>query len=203
MDNRRLVIAGDHHACAAVGLEIFRHCSDGRQDRLPSTERREQSAREALHLRCAHWDAVIGDRAAPRREGLDRVEPVDGCRLALTHAAPRREIVRVTKVSGAAVHEIGIERHDDVCFVEVVNRIHVRAERSTQTLANVVAAYRLPLMPLHAGKLGEQLLNLCAERGGCDRLGQQAQAGRIFHDRLQRGDECAPRRNLPLIPHYL
>src|SRR4051812_5944915 len=105
---------------------------------------------------------MIGNRAGAGGAGLDYIQAVDR-RRPLAHFAAAGEIARVAEVAGAAFEDVGIERDDDVRFVEVVDGVCVTAERQPQSLAHVMSAGGFPLMPLRAGRLREELLDLCAE----------------------------------------
>ena len=67
----------------------------------------------------------------------------------------------------------------------------------SRTLSRV---HRFPLVPLHARVLREQRLHLRAEGRRGDGLGEDAQSRAVglrrVDDRLQRGDEIAPRRGV-------
>src|SRR5437773_2446906 len=99
---------------------------------------------------------MISNPARSARARFDCVETVHR-RRATAHATSRREVTRVAEMSRPAVREITIERDDDVRLVEVIDGVHVAAERDPQALAHVVAIHRLPLMPLDSRILREEL----------------------------------------------
>ena len=175
VDGRRLLVAGDDDARAAVGLQVARRARrSSRRDRGARRPTSGDRARVRLDLRRRTGQAVIGDRAGAGGAGLDRVQAVDR-RRPLAHFAAAGEVARVAEVAGAAIEEVGVERDDDVRFVEVIDGVRVAAERQPQSFAHVVAAGRLPLMPLRAGRLRQELLDLRAERRRGDGLRQEAQ----------------------------
>ena len=177
MDGGRLLLAGDDDAGAAVLLQIADERGDpvGVIGRAASADAdaRGDRARVRLDLRRPHGQTVIGDRAGAGRTGLDRVEAVDR-RRPLAHFAAAGEIARVAEVAGSAIEDVGVERDDDVRFVEVIDGVGVAAEREAQTFAHVVAAGGFPLMPLRAGRLRQELLDLRAERRRGDGLREEA-----------------------------
>jgi hypothetical protein len=143
---------------------------------------------------------MIGDGGGRREAAVDRIEAVHRRRRPGARLPPRREIARVAEVAGAAAGEVGVEGDDDVGLVEVVDSVHVRAEGHAQPFAHVVAVHRLPLVPLHARIGREELLDLRAERGRGDGLGEEAEAGAVRlrggRDGDERGDELAPGADL-------
>ena len=106
-------------------------------------------------------------------------------RRGVFRAAPRGEVARVAEAAGPAGEEVGVEREDDVGLVEAVLRVDVLAEGELRARARVLAARRIPLMPLGRRKLARGVADLRGERRRADRLGEDAEAGAL--ERLLRG----------------
>ena len=106
-----------------------------------------------------------------------------------------------------AFENVGVERHDDVRLVEVIDGVGVAAEGKAHPLAHIVATGGFPLVPARAGELRQNLLDLRTERGRGDRLRQEAQPrairGGSLQCRLQRGQKIAPGRDLAEVTHHL
>ena len=78
-------------------------------------------------------------------------------RVGLLGPAPRGELARVAQAAGPAAEEVGVEREDDVGLLEAVLRVDGLAEREPRAGARVVAARRLPLVPLRRREAREQI----------------------------------------------
>ena len=137
----------------------------------------------------AQRQPMIGAGAGRGRHALERVEPVHA--VGALGPAPRGEIARVAQTARAAAEEVGVEREDDVGLVDAVLRLDVLAERELRAGAGVLAARRIPLVPLRGGKAREQIADLRGERRRAHRLGQDPQAGAL--ERLLRRERGADR----------
>src|SRR5215207_3094723 len=140
---------------------------------------------------------MIRLRTGERWRAFDRVEPVHRrrgsvvaglaggrgrawlCRGCVFHvdagAAAIREIARVADAAPAAAEEVGVERDDDVRFVEVVDRVR----EPGRGLRGCGTGDAVPLVPLRLGKVLLDEPNLLADGRGGDRLGQEAKAGAL------------------------
>src|SRR6267154_6287445 len=117
---------------------------------------------------------MIRGGAGNARSRLNHIEPIHRVGRAVQLASARK-FSGVANVSRAAAEEIRIERKDDVGLFRAVNRVEVTAESELRTFARAVADGRVPLMPLSLGKECQERLNLCCERGGCDKTGQDTE----------------------------
>src|SRR5207245_5711433 len=119
---------------------------------------------------------VVGQRAVVGRRALNRVQSTQrgGARLG---AAPASELARVPQASGAAREQIGIQRNNHVGFFNLIDGVHVPAERLARALARWVAADGLVLVPLGLGELAEQAANLVRQRRRNYRFAEQTQPG--------------------------
>ena len=75
------------------------------------------------------------------------------------------EFARVSQRAWATAEEIGVEREDDVGLIEMVLSVDVLAEGEPGAGARVVAARRIPLMPLRRREACEQIADLRGEGG--------------------------------------
>src|SRR5882762_6125932 len=148
VDRRRLAVAGDDEAAAAMRLQIFRDrvapCRDRGADvptsarrcwrtRLTWPTRQPERARdprgEASNLTRPSGQPMVGARAGGRGHRLDRVEPVHA--IDLLGPPPGGEVARVAQRAGAAAEEVGVERQDHVGLIEPILRLDVLAERDS------------------------------------------------------------------------
>ncbi len=126
----RLIVAGHDNGPAAMRLQVL---ADGGDPLLGERARRAglsaaraptaaaRLLRESLDIRRAQRQAVLGLDAGQRRRALNRVEPIHPGGF-FGNSAAIDEVARVAHHRGARAKEIGVERHDDVGLVEVIDR---------------------------------------------------------------------------------
>ena len=177
-----LEFARDHHRPPLVRLEVLRdrrnplgnlrrtrHARRRRRCRGAAGHGRRELTRDALDLRRANRESMIRLGAGERRRALDGVEPVHrGVFLGQTPAAG--EILRIPDAPGSARQEIGVERHDHVGFVELVDRARL-ARAAARPRDRVV------LVPLRAGVVAQDFPQQRGERGRRNRRRQEMNAG--------------------------
>ena len=209
MDGRGLVLPRDHHRGAGVRLQVLgERLHPGRARRAGAegggglgahSDPSRQRPRELFDLGRLQRKTVVGERARQRRRALHRVEAAHFL-LATLELAAGGELADAPQVGGAIGDEVGVEAYDDV-GVQTVLRLHRPAERQHRPRPRRVPAGGLPLVPLRAGKLGEEALDLRGESGGRDRLGEQPDPSPLerplgVEGRLHAREEGAPRKDL-------
>ena len=203
--NRRLAVARDHEAGAAMRLEIFGDGGDplergvvraGLADladlkvgttRSTDTNGRGDLPRDAFDLAGAQRPPVIGARAGGAGHALERVQPVHA--IGLLGPAPRRKVARVADAAGPGCEEVRVERQNYIGLLEPVLHADGLAERQPRAAARVLAACRIPLMPFRRWVTREHVANLRRERRGAHRFGQDPQARAV--ERLLGGERSA------------
>src|SRR5690606_13688254 len=123
----RLLLAGDHDAAAAGGLQVVEHgLEDARVDRLRAggdragAELRRQRRRGGGDVGRLERHAVVGERTGGAGGGLQLAEAVHVV-LSRSRTAPVGTSARVGEAAGAAVEEVGAQRHHHVGLAEVVD----------------------------------------------------------------------------------
>ena len=173
----RLILTSDDERSPAMGLKILgdrsdpRHVSTARAGGA-NADPRGDLPREALDVGCAHRQPMIGLGSRERRRALDRVEPVHRLPL-FGDAPPIGEVARVPHAARTTGEEVGVEREDDVRFVEVIDRFAGPPSRPAGRGARAVARHRIVLVP--SG------LRICGEHGG-HQLGQGRRRHRPAED---------------------
>ena len=105
---------------------------------------------------------------------------IDAPSAAGSGIAPRGKRACVFEAAGSPRQEVGVERHDHVGLVEVIDRLEVFAESQPATCPNGVARDRFVSVPFRLGKLLDESPQLVGQGRRGDRLGQDAQAGAFF-----------------------
>ena len=159
VNGRRLIVARDDHRSSAMRLQILRDGGDPlvgcgiRQRRGPAlsgANRARERPRKGLDLRGAEGQPMIRFRAGQRRRALDGVEAVH-LLLVVGHPAAIGKVARIPHGRRAARQKIGVQRDDDVGFVEVIDGVGLSGGG-----ASAVTSGRIPGMPLG---LRERLLD--------------------------------------------
>jgi hypothetical protein len=210
----RLVIARNHERASAVGLQVLRdrrqELRRGRVGERAAGAAGRQRLRRRFDFRGTQREAVIRLRARQGRRALDRVEPVHrrgrlapfGRRARAVfrvdrRAAPISEVARVPDAGRAAAEEVGVERHDHVGLVEVIDRVGGLAGGLPRSRPRAVPRHAVPLVPLRLRKRLLDLRDLIGRRGRRHRLRQETDARPplallVRQDVLDRRQEVPP-----------
>ena len=165
VDLRRLAVAGDDQARAAMRVQIFRDGVDpflcGSPKGLRYACHPRSAPRPACPARPAHpgherardvddfarlrGQTMIRARAGARGHRLDHVQAIHP--IGLLGMAPCGEILRVAETARSAAEKVGVEGEDDVSPIEAVLLVDVLAEGELRAGTRAFAARRIPLMP--------------------------------------------------------
>ena len=173
VDLRRLGLARDHEARAAVRLQVGGHRFDegiGRRGGGDGSHGDRDRSREGLDLGRSHRTAMVGARSRQRGRRLDDVEPVR-----VLSPAARDEVAHGPRHGGSRAEEVRLEREDDVRAIERVERLDVLAERDPRARGDVLASGRLPRDPPGLRERGENVFDLAAQRRRGHRSRQEPQ----------------------------
>ncbi len=189
---------------------------DGVEARLPAAGRRArisavdpdrggQAACNGGDLARAQGEPVVRLRTGQPRHALERVETVHPPGVLGT--AARRECPRM-RDAGRSAEEVGVERHDHVRPVEVIDGVERASKGQARARAGVVRADRIPLMPAGLGEAREHALDSGSQGRRRDRLGEEPESGAAMRplagERLtHRAQEGRPRTNLAEVRQRL
>jgi hypothetical protein len=155
VDDRRLMLAGNHQARALVQLQVAGDLAEPLVDvavfalfrTVRGAEAGGQRPREFLDIAGTQRQAMVGLHARRRRHRLGHVEPVH-VGMAVAHTASGRKLPRVSHARGARAEEVGIEGDDGLRLREIVVRVDRRPERERRAGPRRVRSCGLPLVPL-------------------------------------------------------
>ena len=212
----RLELARHDNRSAAMVLQVF---GDGSQPffsqgagsggclSTAGAKRRSETAREPFDVGRTDRQPVLRLRSGQRRRALDHVKPIHPLRV-VGHPPAVGKVTGVADHRRADTEKIGVERHDDVGLVEVVDGVAGRAGRLTQAQPSTIGRDRIILMPMGLRVVLENCCDQFRERRRRNRFGQNPQPrplGRLLHGkrRLDGGLKGAPGTYLAAIGHGL
>ena len=232
----RLRVARDHQAPSAGALQVAHHRIDpfvvlgepirkrdlDRRGRPADTNRTGDGPDDRGYVLRRNGQPVIGRGAGDGRRALDGVQPVHGNRgrgvirpatediiaRRLLRLATRGEGPRILEPARSPRQKIGVESDDHIGLVQMIDRLHLFAERLPAAGVNGVTCDGLIGMPLRLRELLLQPPELVGQRGRGDRLGQDPQAGALgprllLAKRQQEGLEPVPGFDPAVTRHHL
>src|ERR1700675_1749398 len=111
---------------------------------------------------------MIGARTSDGRRRLNDVEPVH-CVARAAQFAAAVKLLHVADMPRAAGKKIGIQRENDIGLFRTVHGVDIAPKGELAPFASAVASSGLPLMPLGAGNLFQDISDLRAKRRRSDR----------------------------------
>ena len=183
---RSLLLAGNHHALAGIGLQIRRQSREegacGARRRLGTgatgADGRCERSSKGSHVTGFERQPMFGLEASGAGRALDGVEPVHGG-VGIGQLAPAGVVGRQAKESGMgdAGKKVSVEGDDDIRILKSILGVVVIAESSLRSRIGRVAVDWVPLQPLGIGIALLRCLPLRRQGGRGDGVAQDVEPG--------------------------
>ena len=192
VDSRRLTVAGDDQAGAAVGDQVLRQRVDPgvvdvrgrraavkRQFQAVSRERAAEPGDEGGDPAALHPQAVIRVRRRDRVDAVDGIVPQRAAAAFFVHAPRPRVAAQVANTVTLGAEEVGVQGQQDLRAVQVVERVNMLTGGERRPPIGVLFAYRFPGHPARLWIAVEQRVLEPNQGGRRGWLGEDGEAGAV------------------------